>query len=163
MMNLGKIDNIDFAVYLAKKAKEANLEINVTKLQKLLYICYGLYLADTNDQLLHERPEAWQYGPFFPSVHAIQRKHKNGLHVLENKKSLDDLRQYDYIIDPILDHYGKWTAGGLVAWTHKSGNAWYIKYHMENRKMTPLDNLDIISDFKKYIVSGAQVNAKECV
>ena len=160
MAHLGKIDNVDFAIHLSKKANEANLQINVTKLQKLLYICYGLYLADTNSQLLHERPEAWQYGPFFPSVHAVQIKNKNGLHDLENKSSPDDLRQYDYIIDPILGHFGKWTAGGLVAWTHEKGSAWYIKYHVENRKMTPLDNLDIISDFKKFIVSGVPVDAE---
>jgi uncharacterized phage-associated protein len=39
------------------------------KLQKLLYFAHAMYLAMKGEALISERPEAWQYGPVFPSVY----------------------------------------------------------------------------------------------
>ena len=146
----GKVDSVDFAVYLNKKARDAGKHMNVTKLQKLLYICYGLYLAAENEQLLTERPKAWDYGPAFPRVH---KKLKSGLERLEGQTDFSDLTEYDFIIDPILDHFGNWTAGNLVDWTHKDGSAW-SKQVEHGYKYEVMDNMDIKSDFTGFIKNG---------
>ena len=143
----GKIDSIIFAAYLNKKAKDAGYKMNATKIHKLLYICYGLYLAAKNEQLLSERPKAWDYGPAFPRVHKIL---KSGLEKYEDQLDLQSLSEYDFIIDPILDHFGNWTAGNLVDWTHKEGSAWRKQVEHGN-KYEVMDNMDIRTNFKVFL------------
>jgi len=149
---LGRVSSVDFAIYLTHKAIEKGISINVTKLQKLLYLCYGLYLAATNEQLLDVRPQAWYYGPFFPNIHRIQKSNKDTLENLVHRINLEDFAEFDYIIVPILEHFGNWSASELVNWTHEKGMAWDKKYNIQNEKHTSLDNFDIISDFEKFIV-----------
>ena len=149
---LGGVNSVDFAIYITEKAKDKGIPINITQLQKLLYICYGTHLAANKGvKLLDERPEAWYYGPFFPNVHKEQKRHKNGLEGLTSRISLDDFVEYDYIVDPALDHFGRWTASELVNWTHEKGKAWDKRYNMEGKKHFPLDDNDIRLDFEKFI------------
>ena len=151
----GEIDSLDFAIYLNKKAKEANKHINVTKLQKWLYICYGLYLALYDTQLLKERPKAWEYGPAFPRVHTAQKKNKGSLDSLVFRQTRDELGKYDDIIDAALRVFGDWTASELVEWTHNDGMAWKRTIGLEGQKAyAPMDNLDIKRDFEKLMANG---------
>lgn len=41
----------------------------MTKIHKLLYISYGIFLARENKRLTNEHPQAWPFGPVFPRVH----------------------------------------------------------------------------------------------
>ncbi|MBW3070014.1 MULTISPECIES: Panacea domain-containing protein [unclassified Actinomyces] len=43
------------------------------KLQKLLYLIQGSYLAQTGNPLFPETPQAWQYGPVYPAVYFVDR------------------------------------------------------------------------------------------
>lgn len=149
----GEVDSVEFAIYLSEKAIRAEKHINVTKIQKLLYICYGLYLAHTKKQLLNERPAAWYYGPFFPRVHKAQRNNGGNLATLFNTGLIENFEKYDYIIEPVLNVFGDWSAGGLVEWTHEENTAWDKKYRIQGEKHTSLDSLDIIADFEKFIVT----------
>ena len=147
----GVIDSVDFAIYLNQKAREMNLDVNVTKIQKWLYICYGLYLATKKkDQLLNERPKAWQYGPVFPKVYKKQQKNGNSLDNLTSKVSYEELQQFDEIIEPVLAHFGKWSAAGLVEWTHEKGGAWDKKFN-NGGKQEPMDNFEIMTDFLRFV------------
>jgi len=149
-MNYGKVDSVDFAIYLNEKAKAESLQMNVTKIQKLLYICYGLYFAAKREPLLSERPQAWEFGPVFPRVHKKQKKNGNNLDGIESSISFDDMKQYDDILLPVLRHFGRWSASGLVEWTHQRGNAWDKKYN-NDAKYAPLDEHDIIADFQRFV------------
>ena len=133
----GEVSSIDFAKYLNKKALEQDKSPNITKINKWLYICYGLFLAINEKQLLHEKPEAWQYGPFFPDVHKANKKN-----TLINDVPL--LSQYDELIDVVLEKFGDWTAGELVDWTHVDGKAWSVTAHQQD-----MDNLNILNDFNE--------------
>jgi len=146
----GLVDSVDFAIYLNQKAKNMALDVNVTKIQKWLYICYGLYLAAKKEQLLDERPKAWQFGPVFPKVYKRQQKNGNSLDNLPLSVSMVDLQQYDEIIQPVLDHFGKWSAAGLVEWTHEKGRAWDKMYNNGGRQEA-MDNFEIMSDFLKFV------------
>ena len=147
---LGEVDSVDFAIYLNKKAKELGKSVNVTKIQKWLYICYGLYLAQHNKQLLTERPKAWEFGPAFPRVHNKQKKNNDSLDNLSMSVCEDSLEKYDEIINAVLEHFGDWTASGLVEWTHGKGNAWDKKFN-NDEKYASMDNHDIILDFQRFI------------
>ena len=150
----GEIDSVDFAIYLNKKAHEFGIPVvNVTKIQKWLYICYGLYLAVYEKQLLSERPKAWDYGPAFPRVHKMQKKHDNSLDYLQNILSKDNLKKYDDVIKATLDNFGSWTASELVDWTHEEGKAWY-KTKKSEGMYSPMDNYDILLDFQGLISNG---------
>ena len=147
----GEVDSIDFAIYLNQKANDMKLAVNVTKIQKWMYICYGIYLAAKNRQLLDERPKAWDYGPAFPRVHKKQKKNGGSLDSVNPTISIEHLTKYDEIAIPVLKHFGSWTAAGLVEWTHAKGTAWDKKYNY-NEKYASLDNHDIILDFERFVI-----------
>ena len=144
----GLIDSVDFAIYLNQKAREMKLDVNVTKIQKWLYICYGIHLAAKKEQLLKERPKAWQFGPVFPKVYKKQQKNGNSLDTLSTNDT--ELQQYDEIIIPILNHFGAWSAAELVEWTHEKGRAWDKKYNNDG-KQEAMDNFDIMTDFMRFV------------
>jgi len=146
----GLVDSVDFAIYLNQKAREMKLDVNVTKIQKWLYICYGLFLAAKKEQLLTERPKAWQFGPVFPRVYKKQQKNGNHLDSLMMSVDVEELRQYDEFVSPVLDHFGKWSAAGLVEWTHEKGGAWDRKYN-HGGKQEAMDNFDIMKDFLRFV------------
>jgi len=153
MNTFGQVDSVDFAIYLNEKAKIKGFSPNVTKIHKWLYACYGASLALNDEQLLDERPKAWDYGPAFPRVHKKQKRNNNTLDGLSYKTPLDELQKHDAIIDVVLDHFGSWTASELVHWTHEPGKAWHKKFN-SNSKYQNLDNLDITIDFKRYVANG---------
>ena len=150
-IKIGKVNSVDFAIYLGKKARDRNLLINTTKLQKWLYICYGAYFAKKEEQLFNETPKAWQYGPVFPSVYNKQIKYGHSLAELADTIDDEALSVYDWLIEPILEHFGKWTAIQLVYWTHEKGKAWHKQYHMRGEKNVSMDNYDIMSDFRELV------------
>ena len=149
----GEVDSIDFAIYLSKKAQEFGKTANVTKIQKWLYICYGLYLAAYERQLLTERPKAWDYGPAFPRVHKKQKKTNDGLTNLINTITNNDLTKYDPVIRATLDNFGDWTAGELVAWTHEPDKAWR-KTLSSDGIYAAMSNENISKDFKEMFKDG---------
>lgn len=149
--NYGEVDSIDFAIYLNQRARAMSLDVNVTKIQKWVYICYGIYLAAHNRQLLSERPKAWDFGPAFPRVHNKQKKNGGSLDGINPSVSVEDLAKFDDIIIPVLEHFGKWTASGLVEWTHAKGTAW-DKNINRNEKYKSMDNHDILLDFERFVL-----------
>jgi len=151
----GEVDSVDFAIYLNNKANELGLSANVTQIQKWLYICYGLYLAAYDRQLLTERPKAWNYGPAFPRVHKKQKKNNDSLNYLETRinsenTNAEDFAKYEAVVNTTLKHFGDWTAGELVTWTHEPGTAWDKKFKGDDM-YSNMDNHDIIMDFKKLL------------
>lgn len=54
---------------LLQVAQSRGKNISNMKLQKLLYFAHGFWLANTGQPLIDEAPEAWQYGPVYPSAY----------------------------------------------------------------------------------------------
>lgn len=63
------LDSIEVANAIRFFAREQNVDLNMTKIHKLLYISYGVFLARENARLTDEHPQAWPFGPVFPRVH----------------------------------------------------------------------------------------------
>lgn len=127
--------------YLIAKINESrHISCNITKLNKLLYICYGAYLVRSNDvnnvgadnfnRLTSEHPQIWPYGPVFPRAHkAADRIIRSGT---LNNYTVEDAQfseiksdeKANIIIDAVIDTFGSWTASQLVDWTHRREGAW---------------------------------------
>lgn len=124
-----KYNSVDVAKYIVAKCNEGHLGINMTKTQKLLYIVYGSYLAVYNQRLTDEHPQAWPFGPVFPSTRN-ELLHKNFLDISMNDIDRDTSalmandRDFNRITDLALGGFGKWNAGQLTAWSHKEGSPW---------------------------------------
>jgi len=145
---IGKVDSIKFAAYLYDKARTARKYPNVTKMQKWLYICYGIYFAVYDEELLNEKPEAWEYGPVFRRVYSVQKNDKLGdIFRSFSEEDLDGLSQYNNVIDATLNSVGGWSASKLVNWTHEKDKAWDKTVRVAG-KYEPMDNNDIKLDFK---------------
>jgi len=144
------VDSVDFAVYLNRKANEKNLNVNVTKIQKWLYICYGIYLAIYEKQLLNEKPKVWEYGPVFEKVHTKQIESNGNLDNYYSSVDHGYLKKFDGLIDETLKHFGSWTSEELFSWTHEEGKAW-DKRKTANGMRKSMDNLNIMADFKELL------------
>lgn len=66
-LNLDSVECANYLRYIA--ANKFGLNLNMTQVQKLLYMAYGITLSSCKSQLTDERPQAWPFGPIFANVH----------------------------------------------------------------------------------------------
>lgn len=71
-----EFDSNDVMAYIHDYCAKNNIYVNVTKLQKLLYCCYGVVLAALDERLTSEHPQAWEHGPVFPRTFNAIKKQK---------------------------------------------------------------------------------------
>ena len=143
-----------FAVanYFLDLAKKDGVEITPLKIQKLVYIAHGYYLAFTaRDNPPNGRPlvndefaEAWQYGPVFPSLYHhfkhfgrdpitvfaedIEFLYDDGSGKLDTKVTTPKIDQNDEfscaLLNKIWEVYGEYTGLQLSDITHREGTPW---------------------------------------
>lgn len=159
-----ELDSIDVAAYIAKEAVIKNYYIDLTKLQKILFACYGTYLAVTWKRLGSEHPKAWPHGPVFPRVYNFTKKHIDFIqsllalpNTLQNLLTNDELN----LLDKTVRFFSQYQAYQLVNWTHQDGSPLDISTnHGKNLQCEIGDNL--ISDYFKTIIkedSNGQQNS----
>lgn len=102
--------------------------INTTKLQKLMFCCYGVCLAKYGFRLSDESPEAWQYGPVFPSTLSELQKYTYKSVGRISTKEIDEKmpKEIKSLIDLTLMTFGKFAANQLSNWSHLPGSPWSI-------------------------------------
>lgn len=71
------------------QSADAPIHVDKAKSQKLLYCCYGAVLAETNERLTDEHPEAWPYGPVFPRTFTEKRRKAPSLQVGDIRRSAE--------------------------------------------------------------------------
>lgn len=122
--------------------------IDHLKLQKLIYIAHGWYLANFDAPLFKEVVEAWPYGPVVPAVYHEWKNFKNGpisdyYLVYDPVQRLFDLSLTDeadrVFLDAIWRTYGKYSGSQLVDITHKKGAPWHQVYNDKERSAV-IDN-----------------------
>lgn len=67
-------DSLTFAKALVHMAEIEDRGLNMSQIQVILYIAYGVWMAENGDRLFDEHPQAWQYGPVFPRVYSKLKK-----------------------------------------------------------------------------------------
>lgn len=132
-----KYNSVDVAYSIIVYANENKVYINMTKLQKLLYIAYGTYLAVRNERLTDEHPQAWPYGPVFPTTRnkllkidefsIIKRADCPNQEVLADT----DLQS---LLTMVFGAFGAYNAATLSDWSHKEGSPWARTVEMDNFK-----------------------------
>jgi len=97
------------------------------KLQKLLYLAQGWYLAYTGKQLFSDRIFAWKFGPVIKDIYHIYKHRGNS----ELKMSYQNFSEPNYIslevkqfLNKIWDSYAKFDAIVLSELTHIKGSPW---------------------------------------
>ena len=117
-------DSVTVANYLLALAYKKGIVLNVTKVQKLLFIAYGYFLAHYNQQLFNEKPKAWPYGPVFPKT----RKQVDYSKIIDvEDASLKDIAADSEVSDAlnrIIDKYSKFSSTQLSDWSHMPGSPW---------------------------------------
>ena len=121
-----KYSSIVLAYYIVALMNQRGLEINMTKLQKLLYIAYGTYLAIKNQRLTNEHPQAWPYGPVFPTTR--NRLLKKDLSLINlSIPELNDIQkdtEIQSLMMLVINGFGAKNATTLSVWSHQSGSPW---------------------------------------
>lgn len=127
-------NSVTVAKLIVATANSKNLSINMTKVQKLLYIAYGLFLAVKGARLTNEHPQAWPYGPVFPTTR--NKLLKTDLYSIStDDESLQEI-SHDNDIKALLDlvfrSFGTWNASQLTEWSHSEGTPWQRTVSSEN-------------------------------
>lgn len=122
------LESIDIASFIVKYCARSNYFINLTKLQKLLFCCYGAVLADSDTRICKEHPRAWEHGPVFPKVYKVTSKNRDGFvqMLIEYPDHTSEQLTPEQIglMKNVIDVFSPYMAGQLVAWTHRPGSPW---------------------------------------
>jgi uncharacterized phage-associated protein len=120
------------------------VEVSNLKLQKLLFLCHALHLVHKSKPLVHGSFEAWQYGPVSRIAYEAFRRYGerpitalaaqtnpatgkiSELSIPNDLAILDTVRK-------VMEFYGSWSAGHLVALTHAKNGPWH--FVVENSKV----------------------------
>ena len=125
------IDSVVIARTIVNFAKREGHQINMTQLQAMLYIMYGIYLCQKKCRLIEEHPQMWEYGPVFPRAYNKLRKEKT-----DGQIESDSLRQeHPDVWNFISDSFSRyaWTTGSVLVAPHiASGSPW-----AKTRKQSP--------------------------
>jgi uncharacterized phage-associated protein len=145
------------AKYIAAYFNSKRADINMTKIQKLTYIAYGMFLAVKNEPLINEHPQAWPYGPVFPSTrNALLKFDLNSISLNDSDlRELSADREVKSLIDLIYNTFGGWTAVALTSWSHKEGSPWEATVSTPDFKWgNRINDEHIKSYFCKIIISN---------
>lgn len=121
------------------QAKNQQAELSNMKLQKLLYFAHSIYLAQTGQPLIGEPPQAWRYGPVYPSVYhhfkdcgsgpirtwATQFEMRDGAPTFTTVGTPAD-QSVQQFLSSIWNTYGHQSAIALSALSHVPGGPWDV-------------------------------------
>ena len=148
--------------FLSKYGKHG---ITPLKIQKLVYIAHGWYMAFHDDHPLidDEWAEAWQYGPVFASLYH-EFKYRGKSPIIDLATELDTSgskmkwktpklrladKQTRKFLDKVWEIYGKYSGIRLSKMCHKSGSPWHDTWvNAKGRKNTNIED-DLISNYYK--------------
>lgn len=147
--------SVTMARFIVAKANSAGYIINMTKLQKLLFIVYGVALAISNEKIINDEcPQAWPYGPVFPRSRSelmeINLSNIDINHVGDPNIQNDNFA--NNIVSMVLNAFGKWNASMLVTWTHRDGSPWSSTTKLPNFKWSDIIPDDYIRTYFKSIL-----------
>lgn len=151
------------AKYIAAYLNERRVDINMTKIQKLTYIVYGTWLAAKNERLIDEHPQAWPYGPVFPTTrNQLLKIDLNAISLSDqdlNEISKDS--EVNLLMDSVYKTFGNWSASMLSEWSHKDGSPWEKTVSTERFKWGDVINDDDIKSYFKKIIIPKDGEKKE--
>jgi len=152
------INSVVLAKYIVSYANENHFVINMTKLQKLLYITYGLYLAVTGKRLTNEHPQAWPYGPVFPTTrNRFLKVDWNDIQISEVEGIPTDIQK---CVKIVFNSFGKYNASYLSSWSHQKNSPWDRTVKLEDFKWGDAIPDEYILPYFKTLIVKKKDNGK---
>ena len=136
---------------------------------KLTYISHGYTLAIHNASLIHDRIEAWQYGPVIPAIYHTLSEYGNseiprlyycstGMGTAEFDTRVqflkDILKPNLAIIDRVLETYGPLSGSQLISLVHQKGSPWKQCY-VKGRRGVRIPNRIIREHYRELLNVGS--------
>ena len=152
-----KFNSLKVAALIAKTCQDRQLYYNNTKIQKLLYCCYGCALAELGGRLCDEYPRAWQFGPVFPRVFKYISR---GGDILLKHIPGEISGKPAELIERVVEFFGHFTAKSLSKWSHLEGSPWdEVINRLAEEPGAGLGNFipdDLIADyFRKHVIESS--------
>lgn len=125
------------------------------KINKLLYYAYGVYLTLFSEHPFDERPEAWMYGPVFPTVyHSLKRYGSRPVTNLIRSEATGNTTddRLTEVVDAVLKAYGHLPESALVQATHVPHGPWARVFLPRANRV--IADSDITSYFKQHVVKA---------
>ncbi len=97
------------------------------KLQKLIYIAHGVYLAALGTGLVRGGFQAWQFGPVSRDVYDAAKQfgaYDLGAPIGHGRSLPGEAEDARQVVEMIVVHYRDTTPMQLVALTHRPGTPW---------------------------------------
>ena len=148
-------NSVAMARYIIAYANENRYMINMTKLQKLLYITYGVYMAVKDERLINEHPQAWPYGPVFPTTrNKLLKKDFTTIKLTDaDLKEIADNPDMPSLMKLVFSSYGSKTAAFLSEWSHKPGSPWDKTVNQDSFKWGDRIPDELIQSYFKSLIS----------
>lgn len=144
------------ANYFLEKAKRDGRGLTPLQVIKLVYIAHGWHLALTDEKLIEESPQAWQYGPVITSLYHELKGYGNKpisslllsdfgpIYVDGTSGPCEPIRiQPTEGLEPFLDRiwtvYGGLSGMQLSNLTHQANTPWHEAYD-EGVRNKQIDN-----------------------
>ncbi len=147
-------DCIEVAWQTLKEARKFGFSLSNQRLQKIVYISHGYFLALYNNPLLSDNVDVYKYGPCFPKIHQLFSEY-GGDEIPVSDSIETDLRfdtNANYVINSVLKLYGNLDCNKLVALTTGDLSP-SKKYLKEQSGVSILMENDVIKNHYRKIIS----------
>lgn len=146
------------ANFMIGRARQQRRLLTNLKLQKLVYISYGIHLVVMDKRLFRSRIEAWRYGPVIPELyHEFKRFGSGPIRSwsmdfdYENErfripKIPDDDEGASLALEATWDVYHPLRASNLVELTHAEDTPWDRAY--QRGRGSPIDDRDVRTHYQ---------------
>lgn len=160
------------ANFFVRCAADERKQLTPLQAIKLVFIAHGWYLGLTEKPLVSEPPQAWKYGPVFPSLYQEFRGYGDGpitspattftadysLEIVP-PPSRSEQEPLCKFLEQVYAQYGKFSGTQLSTLTHQEGSPWYKAWHElggKHKKNFPIPQ-DLITEYYKQLrVRNAQ-------
>lgn len=130
-----------------KVAKKSEKNLTPLQLQKLAFYAHGWAFPILDRPLIHDRVEAWPYGPVFPELYVVLKKYGRDPvydvpmgtreRVVNRVNEVNLNKKEKDLINNVYGTYGKYTGEDLIDKTHVIDGPWdntseghEINYHL---------------------------------
>ncbi len=140
------MDKIYSASCIANYFIENTKSIDNLRLNKFVYIAYGLALVYKERELFKDRIEAWEYGPVIPAIYHEFKKYKDKK-IIEQSYILDQNGKKEFsfidkkdkgakeVLDAVIEIYGGMSVEKLLDFMHEKNSPWTECYKKGQRNI----------------------------
>lgn len=147
-----ELSSIEYAKLIAwLSLAKHNVTLGKTQLQKLLFIFYGLCLAEYNIvPFADDTPKAFPFGPVFPRPYKRYSGVVGNLTMEEKSKFIESPNLLKLATN-VVDEFCRFSAMRLSEWSHREGSPWKKAVYRDGKPAwgREIDKSDIEDFFKR--------------